>query len=267
MATDENGRAEGLLEQIQRKKTERAGITPPSLAGARRDDLLAQVQRSRTDIRAFWETPGVTATPPKGATPTEVAWWSWTEKSALECLRQDIRDWRAKQYNFAADLLQHFIDKKGPAVYGPTEDNRTEVIEHGLAEMGVLIEQRVREVVGDSALGMHDIEIKYPGVFAPSNITYEMGKNDHMFYAYHGARFGAKGKIQVDGRRDDNEFSWSGDFTAVLGDYYTFASRWAGLRYPSYDAAGFLEQKCGYKAFAHELRVPLSFADVRTRTR
>ena len=44
MATDENGRAERLLEQVQRAKAERARSAPPATRGG---GLLAQVQRAR----------------------------------------------------------------------------------------------------------------------------------------------------------------------------------------------------------------------------
>jgi uncharacterized protein RhaS with RHS repeats len=41
----------------------------------------------------------------------------WTESSALQQLKGQIQEWREKKFNFAANLLQHFIDKKGPAQY------------------------------------------------------------------------------------------------------------------------------------------------------
>ena len=56
---------------------------------------------------------------------------TWTEATAKAELKEQITSWRGSGYNFAADLMQHFVDKKGPQAYTPTQANIDEVKKHG----------------------------------------------------------------------------------------------------------------------------------------
>jgi len=74
MATDDNGQVEGLLEQVQRKKAERAGIAPPRARGG---GLLAQVQRKIRDRLGFPSLEPMAQPTAAGAgRPSSKAFWA-----------------------------------------------------------------------------------------------------------------------------------------------------------------------------------------------
>ncbi len=75
METDENGRVEGLLEQIQRKKAERAGLLPPRPRGG---DLLAQVQRKTRERQEYLSVDAIAQQPARvqAGRPSSAAFWA-----------------------------------------------------------------------------------------------------------------------------------------------------------------------------------------------
>jgi len=87
-----------------------------------------------------------------------------------------------------------------------------------------------------------------------------------MLYAYGGADLNVTGKAFTFQNRQPflwlflvkTNWRWSGDVNVRLGDLYTFDSSWAkktisALMSDPYDAALWLETKCSYKPFYHEM--------------
>ncbi len=207
----------------------------------------------------------VSATDPSGL---------WTQAKALKVLRRKIGDWRADGYNFAADLLQHFIDKKGPAPYVPSRLNINEVkndsgfrerlgetIDRFLSEKGANLKTKTASYAFVSSKQRVDIRSK--------KVKWSRGR---MFYTYAGARLTVGGEAQLTPHGEEEDwkryaestswstfskaFNWSGDFKITLKDRYTFAiggakEMWRRKLARSYAAATFLQRHCGYKPFDH----------------
>lgn len=197
---------------------------------------------------------------------------SWTESSAREKLTEQITDWRGKGYKFAADLMQHFLDKKGPTDYVLTSVNKNEVYKHAKHK----ICQKITEHAIVAAHGAVEVGLK-PGKSYPVSITHPgkgseegsnirwwyVGSNKHMLYAYGGADLNVSGTgTPVLLKRGSNlqEF-WirvlSGTFGFSLGDKYEFdksgslKDTLSAAVSDAYDAAWYLETECGYRSFYH----------------
>ncbi|MDZ4199028.1 MAG: RHS repeat-associated core domain-containing protein, partial [Kiritimatiellia bacterium] len=67
----------------------------------------------------------------QGGVPEE--WGSEWEANARKKLRATIRDWRKLGYNYAADLMQAFLDRTGH--YSPSQSNIEEVKTHGKSQI------------------------------------------------------------------------------------------------------------------------------------
>lgn len=233
----------------------------------------------------------VGSSPVAATDPTGLYLRNWTGASAKKTVKEQITSWRGSGYNFAADLLQYFLDKKGPTDYVPSATNIAEVKTHGAS--------KIRGEIADE-LGMypradfwnfpdpgnHLVNITHPGKGSDesSNIRWwPVNENKNMLYAYGGADLNATGTATVawhtklvpyKGRqkRRVRSLAWSGTFDITLGDLYTFDSSWAkkiayAASSEAYDAALFLEQKCGQKPFYHKMSFQLTFTNIQAKDR
>lgn len=208
-------------------------------------------------------------------------------KSEAECLaivKEQIADWRTMKYTYAANLLQYFIDKKGPRDYLPTTADIQEVRQHGRQKIASLIDAYVNEVKSPGSYkegmptiyrygpGKINVKIFHPGKgsTASSNIRWwYVGSDKNMFYAFGGADLNVNGvaTLSVSGRKR----IWSGSFNVSVGDRYAFESKSklktmiSAISSNAYDAALKLERTYGYKPFYHKATLQLRYNDVTTR--
>jgi len=200
-------------------------------------------------------------------------WRTWDHCLALKALEDQIAEWRRKEYNFAADLMEYFASMGGPYDYVPTAANIEEVKEHGKGRIldviyrETLSMQARRSTRGVPIGTMWDVSITHPGrgSGASSNIRWWPHKdNKNMLYAYGGADLNASGKVYIFDERDRWRipWQWSGRVDIHLGDDYTFdvgplkenlTAGWS----PAYDAALWLQLNCGYQSFYHQMEFDL----------
>ncbi len=201
---------------------------------------------------------------------------TWTRDSARAEVKKQITTWRGKGYNFAADLMQYFLDKKGPADYVPTQANIDELKNHGTIKILDLILYHIAPSCTLPDTGTYNVNIAHPGKGSnvESNIRwpYYQGTKKNMLYAYGGADLNVTGKVFVIQEYKSflmvlvvkGEWYWSGRVKVSLGDLYTFDSSYlkktaSAWRSDPYDAALWLETKCGYKPFYHKMEFDLSW--------
>jgi hypothetical protein len=202
---------------------------------------------------------------------------AWTEATAKAELTKQITSWRGSGYNFAADLMQHFVDKKGPQDYTPTQANIDEVKKHGRDRILDEVFGHIWKGHGIDPpdTGVYNVNITHPGKGsnAESNIRWwYIGDNKNMLYAYGGADLNVTGKAYTIQNRKivlgvflvRTDWHWSGNINVRLGDLYTFDSSWAKKTLSAawsdpYDAALWLETKCSYKPFYHEMTFDLGW--------
>jgi hypothetical protein len=204
----------------------------------------------------------------------------WTLRTACAQLRGQITAWRTSGYNFAADLMQYFMDGKGPQDYTPTKANIDEVKQHGRGRILDMVFYHIWNGSASTdppATGTYNINITHPGKgsTAPSNIRWWYVRDDkNMLNAYGGADLNVTGKVHTI-RRDivlglflraaPDDWRWMGMTQVRLGDLYTFDSTSGPKTYvsaqwdESYDAALWLERNCGFKPFYHEMSFDLSW--------
>lgn len=165
-----------------------------------------------------------------------------TEEQALSILNEEIKVWRGKGWNLAANLLQHFIDKKGPKEYTLTAEDKSELID----QSENLVKQAVYQAIWDDESitcgNLKDASFKFkghvrwnptsPGESTPGFLNSAIAKervkdaNDDLFYAYGGADLEIEGKVvhletmQTQSGRVYFKFSISA--TVTISDDYTF---------------------------------------------
>ncbi len=171
----------------------------------------------------------------------------WTQATALQRLQEEIQDWQSKGYGFAVHLLQHFIDKLGPAPYQPTQGDIDEVISHSAP----LVRYSLTAWKVGPNHPMVSRHVSWDAITPVIVPTFATDAN--LFYAYGGADLTL---IFGTGR-------WSGgaprrgryiyeNLTVTLADFYTFAPTGtfnSRLLFPAYDAAHFLQTVCGFNPF------------------
>ncbi|NCA84374.1 MAG: DUF4157 domain-containing protein [Clostridia bacterium] len=174
------------------------------------------------------------------------------ESSARAACSSEITSWRTKEFNFASNLLQYFLDKKGPTAYIPNPSDISEVKEHASEKICNEIAEIVPKRTG--SLVEIPITIFHGGISdKSSNIRWwNPWGDENMLYAYGGGDLNVKGLATVNGD------SWSGVFSVTLGDEYQFDSNSSFKSFFSayisyaYDAALWLERSnLGYNTFYH----------------
>lgn len=185
----------------------------------------------------------------------------WDEPSARAACQAEIESWRKSGFNFAANLFQHFLEKKGPAEYAPSSSDIEEIKTYAAKFVCDAIAEVVEKQ--DRQSGKVPVTISHAGKGADqdSNIRWlPLIDNKNMLYAYGGADLNVNGVAEV----RDNSY-WTGSFDVTLGDEYAFESRShlktiaSSIYSKAYRAALWLEtSKHGYKSFYHKAAFTLT---------
>ncbi len=207
---------------------------------------------------------------------------TWTLATAKAEVAKKIAKFRRKGYNLAADLMQHFLDRKGPTEYTPTQANIDEVKQHG---RGRILDEIFNNIGGRTnfrpPLGQHKVNITHPGKGpeVESNIRWKYHcDNQHMWRAYGGARLGVTGRATtyqgvettfvIFTHEPASAWRWGGKVHVRLGDFYVFTKggfkTWRrSFLSDAYSAAVYLEKTCGWKGFYHEMEFDLKWQWLR----
>ncbi len=206
----------------------------------------------------------------------------WDEKSARRACKGQIAKWRAAKYNFAANLLQYFLSKRGLKDYSHTSADLAEIKKYAALKIcdriGDVVNQKVYRcpynncyLVFKHGPGVVNVIIFHPGKGSskPSNIRWwYVFSNKNMLYAYGGADLNVKGQATIKEKTTWYIFkkrTWKGTFDVALGDKYTYdstssAKTWLSSVFSNaYEAALWLERsRHGYKSFYHNAKFNLT---------
>jgi hypothetical protein len=217
------------------------------------------------------------------------------ESLAVDALKNQIKEWRNKSWHFAANLLQYFIDKKGPARYIPTGSDIQEVACDSRLVIQTLIagaqfssfRPRPPGVLAGTGLGLLGTPQGAGSLLAASALaplaaradTFEI-KGHCGIYETAGIEIGARSRLGAYMTTTYGGFDYDikGDVTNLnadktrgtvdalvkLDDNYTFPPGFLNYRlvFPAYKAAYLLEDKYGYKSFLHTLTFSYTYTDV-----
>jgi hypothetical protein len=165
-----------------------------------------------------------------------------TEREALGILKAQIRDWRDDGWNFPANLLQWFIDKKGARPYKPTPDDVAEVKQHSEDVVRFVLKQDGEWSASTNKISLHE------HVFITDTLLAE-GRPGYMFYTYGGFDIDVKGKGANARLR-----ACDASLTIKLSDSYDFSpNTFPRLWFKEYNMAHLLQIRYKYKAFTHSL--------------
>ncbi len=213
---------------------------------------------SKTDIDKPYHPP-VNLKPGWDAVDT-----TWSESQALGVLRDQIKTWRKEDKNFVANLLQHFIDKKGPAPYEPNDADIEEVREHSanLIRMNITNNSAIKTIRDWGSANEKPISFDGP-------VRWFINDDPNLFYAYYGANLKYKGTAYKKGATGysvvydaDVEITITDDFT--FGPTNALGIKDLRLWFKSYEAAHFLETKLDYKPFASSMTFTKRFTKLET---
>jgi RHS repeat-associated protein len=222
------------------------------------------------------------ATDPTGLSAIE------TEGEARSILKTEMARWQGRGYNFAAHLLQYFLDKKGPKPYVLTKADTDEVIR----ESDRLVRQVIYQAIWDDSTircgNLQGASISFDGKvrwlaegvgesFWGSLYTSDeqfRDANNHLFYAYGGAEMKLRGLILNvrtvnNGGRIHLKFDVKAKVT--ISDDYSFApeGKWGSrLWVDQYKAANFLETRLPrgrqYKPFRNTVTFKKTYTGFRS---
>jgi hypothetical protein len=186
-----------------------------------------------------------------------------TEALALGILKDEIKRWKGNGWNFAAHLLQHFIDKKGPKDYTLTQEDKDEVMEQSERLVKKVIYKAIWDDERITCNNLGDASIKFSGhvnwwpqateklaisLAGGSGDTSDI--NNALFYAYGGADLKLEGhtKNLTVVQRPSGRVWFQFDVQAkvTISDDYTFEPEGrfgSRLWFDAYRAANFLETK------------------------
>ena len=188
-----------------------------------------------------------------------------TGAKARKILEDTVKSWRGR-YDFAANLLRHFLDGKGPTEYIPPDNDIKEVEEHSRFKIWYVLQNAPYSVLDTERL--EDQEIRFSGY-----VRWNAQDDLNLFYAYAGAILELTGTAEYLGRAPLNRKSglvefdpfisrhrWRVSLTVKIRDRYTFGPTHVlfekdRLRLLSkrYKAAHFLEMEGYCSKFEHEL--------------
>jgi hypothetical protein len=197
---------------------------------------------------------------------------AWTEESALARVRKQIQDWRGTNCDFAANLMQHFIDKKGPTPYQPTQADIDETMTHS--------ESMVRWAIGVSLHSGDEHPKELMPVDFDEDVRWDIYRggllvpqwktDTNMFFAYGGAHLKIRGtailnkKPRVEGPVQGAYYD--AEVEVTLTDTWDFKESGAlGLRpvlFDAYDATQYLQLQCDYRQFDHKLTFKKKYTDL-----
>ena len=215
------------------------------------------------------------------------------EKEALRLLKDQIKAWQDKGWGFPAALLQHFIDKKGPAPYVPTKKDIEEVQKESRDMLANIIQTvagaklnsgRIKEgtpfkiQVGTPTkpAEVRWGSLQFPYIFMDLAFLGKdvfMMKNEYMFAAYYGARLRMNAKILTWKKisagpaiTPTRGYRITVQANVTLSDTYEFAEPGplnVRLSVPEYAAAHFLQVvDRKYKPFDHSMTFEMDFKDL-----
>lgn len=170
------------------------------------------------------------------------------EKSAINLLHVQIKEWRQKGWHFPANLLQHFVEKKGPTSYRPTEKDIEEVRRNA----GPVI-KRVLEMANPNRTNQTFSEKGHIFILDVRNAEGGIG---YMVSTYGGFDFDVKGGSCGHSKPILGFSTADVAATVTLTDFYSFppgALGWRNSYSSAYGAANYLQEKHGYKPFTHTL--------------
>jgi RHS repeat-associated protein len=176
-----------------------------------------------------------------------------TEKYHRARLEGAIKRWRGLEYNFAADLMQHFLDKSN-ANYPVTQDNINEVKKHGKKK----ICEEISKYACKNRLGKRAMWyiIMDPKDANDSNVRWWAYSDDsmNMLYAYGGARLSARGCAEQ-GKDAKFKITLKDKYEWVKNDSWDdpFKQFLSSVLSPEYASGVELESYYGYPTFSHEL--------------
>ena len=110
---------------------------------------------------------------------------SFNEARSRSRIEREIEAWRGKGYNFAANLLESYLHKKGG--YTPTEADIDEVKTQGKTKICELIKKEVGKASSGS-VGPTWLSIVPQGSQSNVRWLYSGSDNKNMLFAYGGAR-------------------------------------------------------------------------------
>ena len=146
------------------------------------------------------------------------------EQTDLGILRQQCVQWRAEQWNFAANLLSHFYKNLAPSSdYTGTPEEAAEIRDSKKFRAAAL--QRLEALYGSMGLGTYSVgELYKPNTWNPAfEARYITGG---LFYALGGAHFWYQGTLNVTKGTQGTIYTFSGTMQQV--DRYTFDTWDAG---------------------------------------
>ena len=186
----------------------------------------------------------------------------WTEVSARRRLERRIKEWRKKKWNFAASVLQHFIDRTGnnrdlsmhAAQLFSNNGWRQAFMAHLLKKASLKNGEYVSGtyVVGDANLERITSEqLKTENLWRsfPEGFSYRFYPifDGELFYALAGTHCAYYGEITVDANDAANgRYAMSINLKVLLRDMLAFPDVGIRRRFPDYCAAMYLERCCGY---------------------
>jgi RHS repeat-associated protein len=205
-----------------------------------------------------------------------------TESKALAACKRQIAEWQEKGWNFAAHLLQHFIDKKGPAPYTPTPEDINEVAQKSEGALKRLLGTLARATVSRPAdrvkvndkITLTKQQVRWVETGAIGIVHRLMAKeryvdaDNYMFYTYGGAGIELLGRVtNVDNREAGSS---RGAYLRIvakvtLSDDYDFEPPGplnARLFFNTYLAAHYLQTTCGYQKFSHKMAFDRTYENV-----
>lgn len=230
------------------------------------------------------EAPAQPGGEPSPARPEKsVATTAFTEDEARAILTDEIKRWRGNGWNLAANLLQHFLDKKGPVPYTPTAADLVEVRRQSRAMVEKAVYRAIWNDATINAGNLKGAQIKFdekvrwmasgfdesiPGAVYESNFSDLSDPNDSLFYAFGGAQMKVDGIVTKAGAVNSpvkSYIAFDVDASVAVSDDYTFEPTSSGWRLwiKTYAAANALEMAYGYKPF----KVNVAFGQTYTRLR
>ncbi len=211
------------------------------------------------NLRRYVGNDSTNAADPTGLAPR-------TEAGSRAILNKEIARFKGRGWKFAANLLQHFVDKKGPTGYTLTAADKTEV----MRESEKLVKSAICEAIWDnkdincgnlqgSSIRFNEHVRWVPTGLAESALGTGHGAvaservqdaNDAMFYAYAGADLKIEGKIikatPMMTRPGRVYIQFDVEAKVTISDNYTFAPEGplgSRLWINEYAAAHYLQEK------------------------
>jgi len=170
-----------------------------------------------------------------------------TESEAKAEVQEKINEWNGKGWTLAANLMQHFLDKKGPSKYHYTDAD----IQHVKINSQPMVRRKTSLVlISTGTLGFFQYNEREAIVLIPpgNSANARWHPTSAMWAAYGGVQLRIQGVIDVAYTRDRH---WTGNLSVNLRDFYNFK------QYPvedaAYKAARYLQEKCHYQPFWHDI--------------